>query len=181
MIEQFGAQPDVFEDVAGPIQVDVGKCHPQVVAHGARKQRRPLEHHRHLPTQLRRRPVGERPAPPTHLACNRIVEPVQQTQQRRLAGPRGAGQRRDATTRDLDADATQDRRIGRAGDAWALSRTARSRIKENFGMAFAYNVVTVPIAYAGFVTPLIAAVAMSFSFTCDPSSFVRTTISPKAS
>jgi Cu2+-exporting ATPase len=54
-------------------------------------------------------------------------------------------------------------RIDRAVDAWALSRTARSRILENFGMAFAYNVVTVPIAYAGFVTPLVAAIAMSFS------------------
>jgi Cu2+-exporting ATPase len=54
-------------------------------------------------------------------------------------------------------------RIDRAVDAWDLSRTARRRILENFGMAFAYNVVTVPIAYAGFVTPLIAAVAMSFS------------------
>ena len=54
-------------------------------------------------------------------------------------------------------------RIDRAFDAWTLSRTARSRILENFGMAFAYNVVTVPIAYAGFVTPLVAAIAMSFS------------------
>ena len=54
-------------------------------------------------------------------------------------------------------------RIDRAFNAWTLSRTARSRIVENFGMAFAYNVVTVPIAYAGFVTPLVAAIAMSFS------------------
>ncbi len=54
-------------------------------------------------------------------------------------------------------------RIDRAVDAWELSRKARGRILENFGMAFAYNIVTVPIAYAGFVTPLVAAIAMSAS------------------
>ncbi len=54
-------------------------------------------------------------------------------------------------------------RLDRIPEALALARTARSRVMENFAMAFGYNVITVPIAYAGFVTPLIAAVAMSAS------------------
>jgi P-type Cu2+ transporter len=54
-------------------------------------------------------------------------------------------------------------RLDRIPDALALARTARTRVMENFAMAFGYNVITVPIAYAGFVTPLIAAIAMSGS------------------
>ena len=45
-------------------------------------------------------------------------------------------------------------------------RTARKttrRIRENFRIATAYNVIAVPLAIAGLATPLIAALAMSTS------------------
>ena len=45
----------------------------------------------------------------------------------------------------------------------ALSKTAQRRIRENFQLASLYNVLAVPIAIAGFATPLIAALAMSLS------------------
>ncbi|RKT28041.1 Cu2+-exporting ATPase [Roseovarius halotolerans] len=43
------------------------------------------------------------------------------------------------------------------------ARSATRRIRENFNIATVYNVVAVPLAIAGFATPLIAALAMSAS------------------
>ncbi|SFB37946.1 Cu2+-exporting ATPase [Rhizobium sp. NFR07] len=44
-----------------------------------------------------------------------------------------------------------------------ISRRAGKLIRENFALAIGYNIIAVPIALAGYATPLIAAVAMSTS------------------
>lgn len=54
-------------------------------------------------------------------------------------------------------------RIDRLPGLLAIARQARRRILQNFGMAAAYNLVAVPVAFAGLATPLIAALAMSAS------------------
>ena len=54
-------------------------------------------------------------------------------------------------------------RLDRVAASWRLARTARARILENFALALAYNLVTVPVAFLGLVTPLFAAITMSAS------------------
>lgn len=53
--------------------------------------------------------------------------------------------------------------LERIEDGLRISKSARSRILENFGVAACYNAIAIPIAFFGFATPLAAAVAMSTS------------------
>jgi Cu2+-exporting ATPase len=48
-------------------------------------------------------------------------------------------------------------------DAIVVARRARGRVLENFGFAVLYNALASPVAMAGLVTPMIAAIAMSSS------------------
>ncbi len=48
-------------------------------------------------------------------------------------------------------------------EAFVISRRTYRGIKENLGFSILYNMITVPMAVMGFVTPLIAALSMSLS------------------
>ena len=54
-------------------------------------------------------------------------------------------------------------RLRPIGTALYVSRRARTLILQNFALAGTYNVIAIPLAIAGYVTPLIAALAMSGS------------------
>ena len=48
-------------------------------------------------------------------------------------------------------------------EAWRTATTTARIVRQNFIAAFGYNIIAIPLAVAGVVTPLIAAVAMSAS------------------
>lgn len=45
----------------------------------------------------------------------------------------------------------------------SIAQMAKRIIKQNFGIAIIYNMIAIPLAFLGFITPLIAAIAMSAS------------------
>ena len=54
-------------------------------------------------------------------------------------------------------------RLGPVVHAWHVARKANALARQNIGLAICYNCVAIPLAMAGFITPLVAAVAMSAS------------------
>jgi len=57
----------------------------------------------------------------------------------------------------------QGDRLAPVTEVLTVAQKTRRLVRQNFALALGYNVVTVPVAVLGFVTPLIAAVAMSAS------------------
>jgi Cu2+-exporting ATPase len=57
----------------------------------------------------------------------------------------------------------QGARLAPVLEAFRMAHGVHRLVLQNFGLAVAYNTVTIPLAMAGFVTPLVAALAMSAS------------------
>jgi Cu+-exporting ATPase len=53
--------------------------------------------------------------------------------------------------------------LGAVVDAILLSRATRGKIRQNLFFAFAYNVLGIPLAALGFLSPVIAGAAMAMS------------------
>ena len=72
-----------------------------------------------------------------------------------------------ATAADISQRAAdfvfQGERLSPVLDTLTTARKARTLALQNFGVAFVYNIIAVPFAVAGFVTPLFAAIVMSTS------------------
>ncbi len=56
-----------------------------------------------------------------------------------------------------------DDKITSLADALKLSRATYRNVKQNLGLSLVYNLLTIPLAVAGYVIPLVAALSMSLS------------------
>jgi len=57
----------------------------------------------------------------------------------------------------------QGRELSAVPEVLKVAKFSRSLVLQNFSLAFLYNAIAIPLAVAGFVTPLFAAIAMSAS------------------
>lgn len=62
--------------------------------------------------------------------------------------------------------------------ALSIARFSQILVKQNFLLAILYNIIAIPVAVAGFVTPLIAAVAMSSSSLLVIANAMRLNLKP---
>jgi Cu2+-exporting ATPase len=57
----------------------------------------------------------------------------------------------------------QGQNLAPVTDAIRIAKTTRRLVNQNFAMSFAYNIIAIPVAVMGQVTPLLAAILMSAS------------------
>jgi len=67
----------------------------------------------------------------------------------------------------------QGERLGSVVEALAVAKASHRMALQNFGLSLAYNAIFVPLAVAGYATPLIAAIAMSSSSIAVTANAVR--------
>lgn len=84
-LQQVSTETNVFEDVPRPVLGDAWFSHTEVGEDIAIKHWRSLKHHSDLTPQGSRLPITKRAPIERDRARQRLVEPIQQTQQRRLS------------------------------------------------------------------------------------------------
>lgn len=114
-VEEVGGQCDVLEHVARPFVGHLGVGDAEIVEDGASEHRCLLEHHAHMTSECGRVPGAEVSTLQGDRSGDRIVEPVEEAEEGRLARARRSGDGEDPVDRDRHVDVAQDRSIGRTG------------------------------------------------------------------